>query len=104
MTISSYISLFLKSNYYNDKIKSTSETTCLKFYRTGSNYSVLSEILAEKETMKTRYKKNLAVIFGSLANILSIQIKSVGWGQFLFLLLLGVKILMWVSPLSYHMI
>ena len=54
--------------------------------------------------MKTRYKKNLAVIFGSLANILSIQIKSVGWGQFLFLLLLGVKILMWVRPLSYHMI
>ena len=49
MTISSYISLYLKSNYSNDKIKARQEKTCFKALSNRRNYSVLSEIMAERE-------------------------------------------------------
>ena len=55
MTISSYISLYLKSNYFGDKIKARQKRRALKLYRTGSNYSVLSEIMAEREATPTMH-------------------------------------------------
>ena len=56
MTVSSYISLYLKSVFSDDKIKA--RRICgvlLKLYRTGSNYSVLSEIMAEREDARAMH-------------------------------------------------
>ena len=48
MTVSSYISLYLKSVFSDDKIKARQTSDVLKTLSNRSNYSVLSEIMAER--------------------------------------------------------